>query len=135
MSGTTPIDGQSGVFWDSLASANFIEAAATGGFTLTSDHAESLANELQAGLDTVNKVLENTAMLEQPPPMTASPAGLFVSKVMYDTANDGQGMRTQLMKAKEELPKYIEALRVAAKRYRETEHATTAEINSLHPGP
>lgn len=117
--------------WDSVSSDTFAEAAYSGGFTLTSDHAENLANELQAGLDTISKVLFDTRILEQPPPMTASPAGLFVSKVMHDTANDDQGMRTQLLKAKEELPKYIDALRVAAKRYRETETATEAEIRGL----
>lgn len=115
------------------AGDSFLDAARNGGFTVTSEHADNMANALQAALDDIAKVLGGTTVLTQLPPMTASPAGLFVSKVMYDTANDPQGMRTQLVTAQQELPKYIEALHLASKRYAETEGSATAEIKSQNP--
>lgn len=121
-------------FGAGMSGAQFIEAAGSGGFELTSDHAEHLADSLQAAVDDLTKILDNTRMLDQPPPMSASPAGLFISKVMHDTATDQEGMRTQLARAKEELPKYVEGLRLAAKRYRDTEQSNAADIQTLNPG-
>jgi hypothetical protein len=119
--------------WTTGAGDSFLDSARNGGFTLTSEHADNLAKVLQDLLNDVGTILRQSRILTQPPPMTASPAGLFVSKVMHDTANDEQGMLTQLVKAQHELPKYIEALQLASKRYADTEGSTAAEIKSLNP--
>lgn len=109
---------------------SFLADATSGAFQVEQGAADEMITELESLRTSLRMLLTDTQLLSQPPYMGESPAALWVSKIMHDTANDQEGMRTQIAAAAEEIPKFIEGLAIAKRQYDETEAAATDTINT-----
>jgi hypothetical protein len=63
--------------------------------------------------------------------MSSTATGQWVAQHMSATANDAQGLLTQLQAARDEFPTYIEAIKLAKKNYADRESGTKSTLTHL----
>jgi hypothetical protein len=97
--------------------------ASSGGFAVDETTGNRMIETLEAALDSLETRWAELEKLQQNPPMSDSPAARWVAKHMVDTATDQDGLLTQLVAARREIPTYIEAIQLAKRSYEEQDTA------------
>ncbi|WP_116203889.1 hypothetical protein [Amycolatopsis circi] len=106
--------------------------AERGSFAVDDSTGDKMIAALQGVLDALEAHVQLIEKIAGVPPMSTSPAGVFVSKHMAETARDQQGLVTQLQAANKEFPTYVEAIKLAKKNYKEREHSSRETFERIH---
>jgi hypothetical protein len=106
--------------------------ALSGGFAVDEDTGNRMIRALEAALDTLESHWADLEKLQHHPPMSESPTARWAAQRMVETATDPDGLLTQLIAARREIPTYVEAIRLAKRSYRERDDASAAEFRKVH---
>lgn len=122
----------------SRSAARLGTMALSGGFTVEEDTGNRMIHALQATLDSLESRWAELAKLQQSPPLSESPTARWAARHMVDTAADADGLLTQLIAARREIPHYVEAIRLAKRSYQEQDETSGREFRKVqrlsHPG-
>nr|WP_183655949.1 hypothetical protein [Prauserella isguenensis] len=106
--------------------------AAEGGFAVDETTGNRMISALQDILESLDNRWAALSKLETSPQLSSTPTAKWVAQHTVRTASDERGLLTQLRRAREELPQYIEAIREAKRRYADTESGTRGELDAFH---
>lgn len=110
-----------------------VKLARAGGFTVDEDTGERMIRALEDMLDALEKRWAALEKLGETPKLSSTATAQWVAQHTVRTAGDEHGLLTQLRRAREELPHYIEAIRTAKRRYAETEGTTVDTLYRVGP--
>ncbi len=116
----------------SLPARQLKTLAERGSFAVDDSTGDKMIAALQGVLDALEAHVHLIEKIAGVPAMSKSPAGMFVSKHMAETARDQQGLVTQLQAAHREFPTYVEAIKLAKKNYKEREHSSREAFERIH---
>ncbi|MGW7537349.1 hypothetical protein [Amycolatopsis sp. NPDC054798] len=117
---------------DFLPARQLKTLAERGSFAVDDNTGDKMIAALQGVLDSMEAHVRLMEKIAEVPAMSKSPAGVFVSKHMAETARDQQGLVTQLQAAHKEFPTYVEAIKLAKKNYKEREHSSRETFERIH---
>ncbi|GAA1211023.1 hypothetical protein [Prauserella alba] len=106
--------------------------ATDGGFAVDETTGNRMISALQDILEALNNRWATLSKLETSPQLSATSTAQWVAQHTVNTASDERGLLTQLRRAREELPQYIEAIREAKRRYSDTESGTRGQLEGFH---
>ncbi|MEU6646049.1 hypothetical protein ABZ863_26355 [Saccharomonospora sp. NPDC046836] len=116
-----------------LSGTELKQLAERGGFAVDETTGDRMISALEDIIDALNERWAELEKLSSPPPLSISATAQWVTQHTVNTAADDRGLLTQLRRAREELPQYIEAIRVAKHRYAETESGTRTTLDGFKP--
>jgi hypothetical protein len=107
--------------------------AEQGTFAVDDTTGNRMIQSLEGVIDSLTARWASLAKVGQAPPMSTTATAQWVSGHMLNTANDENGLLTQLKQARDEFPTYIEAIKMAKQNYRDTESTSEQKLKSIHP--
>ncbi|WP_236005131.1 hypothetical protein [Amycolatopsis pittospori] len=116
-----------------LAGAQLKQMALKGGFAVDDSTGREMIRSLQGVIDSLEERWSELTKLQKQPPMSGTATARWVSGHMYGTANDAQGLLTQLQAARAEFPTYVEAIELAKRNYRERDDENQRTLTRINP--
>lgn len=107
--------------------------ATEGGFAVDETTGERMIKALEDILEAINSRWATLSKLEASPQLSSTSTARWVAQHTVETAADERGLLTQLRRAREELPQYIQAIHEAKRRYTDTESGTRGELEGFGP--
>lgn len=117
---------------EALSGTELKRLAVNGGFAVDEETGDKMIASLQAIIDALEARWAKLQGFAEPPKMSRTATGQWVSSLMLNTATDDKGLLTQLQTAKAELPNYIEAIKLAKKNYQTQDTDTGTAVQRLH---
>ncbi|TVT11628.1 hypothetical protein FNH07_01620 [Amycolatopsis bartoniae] len=114
-----------------LSGTELKQLAVTGSFAVDEGTGDRMIQALQDIVDTLEARWAALQQFEQAPPLSNTATSRWASHVMLKTATDDDGLLTQLRQAKEELPTYIEAIKLAKTNYRSQDSASGTALTRI----
>ncbi|WP_410664404.1 hypothetical protein [Amycolatopsis sp. lyj-84] len=114
-----------------LAGAQLKRMAVQGGFAVDETTGQEMIRSLQGVIDSLEERWSALTKLQKSPPMSDTATARWVSQHMQGTANDAQGLLTQLQAARAEFPTYVEAIELAKKNYRERDDENQRNLTRI----
>ncbi|MDT8913229.1 hypothetical protein [Amycolatopsis sp. PS_44_ISF1] len=114
-----------------LSGRKMVDLARSGSFSVDDTTGDKMIAALEAVIDTLEHRWSALQKVGERPAMSSTATGEWVAQHMSNTANDAQGLLTQLQAAKNEFPTYIEAIKLAKKNYADRESGTKATLKNL----
>ncbi|WP_228713751.1 hypothetical protein [Prauserella endophytica] len=114
-----------------LSGVELKQLADRGGFAVDETTGDRMISALEDMIDALNERWAALEKLGTAPPLSTSATAQWVAQHTVRTASDDRGLLTQLQRAREELPQYVEAIRTAKRRYAETESGTRAALDGF----
>lgn len=112
-----------------LSGIELKELAESGGFAVDETTGERMIRALEDMIDALNERWAALEKLGSVPPLSTTATANWVAQHTVNTASDDRGLLTQLQRAREELPQYVEAIRAAKRSYADTEGATRSHLD------
>ncbi|WP_442876018.1 hypothetical protein [Amycolatopsis sp. NBC_01480] len=129
---TAPVQGERvEAFQPMLSGKKMMDMARTGSFAVDDTTGEKMIKALEAVVDTLQQRWSALQKVGETPAMSSTATGQWVAQHMSATANDAQGLLTQLQAARDEFPTYIEAIKLAKKNYADRESGTKSTLTHL----
>ncbi|HEY3710941.1 MAG TPA: hypothetical protein VGL64_16295 [Amycolatopsis sp.] len=114
-----------------LSGRKMMDLARTGSFAVDDTTGDKMIAALEAVVDTLQQRWSALQKVGETPAMSSTATGQWVAQHMSATANDAQGLLTQLQAARDEFPTYIEAIKLAKKNYSDRESGTKSTLTHL----
>lgn len=128
----TPVEGEKvEAFRPMLSGKKMMDMARTGSFAVDDTTGEKMIQALEAVVDTLQQRWSALQKVGETPAMSSTATGQWVAQHMSATANDAQGLLTQLQAARDEFPTYIEAIKLAKRNYADRESGTKSTLTHL----
>lgn len=112
-----------------LSGAELKQLVDNGGFRVDETTGDRMIKALEDMIDALNARWATLEKLGAHPPLSTTPTAQWVAQHTVRTASDDRGLLTQLQRAREELPQYVEAIREAKRRYADTESSTRRTLD------
>lgn len=112
-----------------LSGVELKRLVADGGFTVDETTGERMIKALEDMIDALNARWAALEKLGASPPLSTTATARWVAQHTMHTASDDRGLLTQLQRAREELPQYVEAIREAKRRYADTESSARGALD------
>lgn len=125
------VQGNTTVMTEMLSGRELKKLAVNGGFAVDEETGDKMIASLQGIIDALEARWAKLQAFAEPPKMSRTATGQWVSSLMLNTATDEKGLLTQLQTAKAELPSYIEAIKLAKKNYESQDHQTGTAVERL----
>jgi hypothetical protein len=111
-----------------LSGAQLKALAVSGGFAVDETTGDRMIQALEGIIDTLTSRWSALQQFAQPPQLSTTATAQWVAGHMVNTATDGRGLLTQLQQARDELPTYIEAIKLAKQNYRSRDEETSTRL-------
>lgn len=121
------------VMGERLGGSQLMAWARAGNFAVDETTGNRMIQSLQGIVDSLTRRAHGLELLRQPSPLSTTATARWVSDHMVRTADDEQGLLTQLDIARQELPKVIEAIETAKRNYQVQDRETAHMVRSLGP--
>ncbi|WP_024877339.1 hypothetical protein [Saccharomonospora piscinae] len=116
-----------------LSGVELKELANGRGFAVDETTGDRMIQALQEIVDALEQRWAALEKLGTAPPLSTTATAQWVAQRTVSTAADEAGLLTQLQRARQELPQYIEAIRAAKRGYAEVENAHQGRLDGLSP--
>jgi hypothetical protein len=114
-----------------LSGRKMVDLARSGSFAVDDTTGDKMIAALEAVVDTLQQRWSALQKVGETPAMSSTATGQWVAQHMTATANDAQGLLTQLKAARDEFPTYVEAIKLAKKNYADRESGTKVTLRKL----
>lgn len=115
-----------------LSGTELKRLASGGGFAVDETTGNKMIEALQGIVDSLEARWSALEQFRQSPRMGTGATARWVSDLMVRTATDERGLLTQLQAARNELPTYIDAIKLAKANYRSREESTGSTLSTYH---
>lgn len=116
-----------------LSGRELTALARSGDFAVDESTGDRMIESLESIVESLDSRWQALQKLQELPPLSATATAQWMAGRTVATAADERGLLTQLNQARAELPRYVEAIRLAKRNYYERDDEARASVARLDP--